>query len=136
MSKLGLGVMIGQLGGNSETVDAYHNSIGKVIDKVCLKDDELVFTFADGSRLTAMDDGQSCCERRYMTTDDDLSYYSGAILQKIEVKEGPDVDEEYDVHEIEFLEIETSKGSFQMANHNEHNGYYGGFHVVLRHKPS
>jgi hypothetical protein len=31
------------------------------------------------------------------------------------------------VHEVAFLEVTTDRGVFQMKNHNEHNGYYGGF---------
>jgi hypothetical protein len=30
-----------------------------------------------------------------------------------------------------FLEIHTDRGSFTMANHNVHNGYYGGFAVEV-----
>ena len=37
-----------------------------------------------------------------------------------------------DVHEIQFLDVKTDKGIFQMANNNEHNGYYGGFLIEAR----
>lgn len=33
------------------------------------------------------------------------------------------------MHEVQFLHVKTSKGSFAVSNHNEHNGYYGGFNV-------
>ena len=42
-----------------------------------------------------------------------------------------DVEEEYETHEVQFLEIKTSKGIFTMSTHNEHNGYYGGFAIVV-----
>ena len=44
-----------------------------------------------------------------------------------EIKEAPSIPTEYDEHEVQFLEVLTSKGGFTMASHNEHNGYYGGF---------
>ena len=37
-----------------------------------------------------------------------------------------------DCHEVQFLEVKTSKGSFTMSSHNEHNGYYGGFSIEVR----
>lgn len=129
----GLGVMIGWLGGDEETVKAVTGAIGKTIESVELKYDNLLLHFTDGETLRLFDDGQSCCERRYMTTDDNLSYYKNCTFDKIEIKEAPSVEEPYgEVHEVQFLEITTSLGAFQMASHNEHNGYYGGFWIVAR----
>ena len=77
------------------------------------------------------DEGQSCCENRYMSTDDDLSDFIGGTLLDAEIKAAPDETDEWgQVHEVQFLEVRTSKGSFTMASHNEHNGYYGGFYLV------
>lgn len=133
MSNLGLGVMIKMLGGNSETVEAFQASIGKVISAVELtQQDELHLKFEDGTGLKLWDDGQSCCESRYMRTDDNLGEYIGATLVGGEVKDAPDIDTEYDTHEVQFLEIQTSKGPLTMASHNEHNGYYGGFYIQAR----
>jgi hypothetical protein len=36
------------------------------------------------------------------------------------------------VHETQFLIVDTTKGSFTIVNHNEHNGYYGGFGLVAQ----
>jgi hypothetical protein len=36
-----------------------------------------------------------------------------------------------DVHEIAFYEFMTSTGSFTLASHNEHNGYYGGTSIDI-----
>lgn len=103
---------------------------GKTIASVSLgSDDALHFVFADGVKLKMWDDGQSCCERRYMTTVDDLSFFVGAKLLGVEIKEAPPVDDGYEEHEVQFLEVQTSIGVFTMASHNEHNGYYGGFCV-------
>jgi hypothetical protein len=128
---LGLGVMIQQLFG-SNGAEHVQAAIGKKIESVELYDDErLCFKFADGSTLSLFDDGQSCCESRYMRTDDDLSYYVGAEFQNVEIKDGPDQeDDEYgEAHECQFLVITTDKGQFTMSNHVEHNGYYGGFAI-------
>lgn len=86
--------------------------------------------FTDGSKLVLRDRGASCCERRYMTLDgDSLDYYKGASFLGAEVG-GASSEGEDTVHEIQFLNIRTSKGVFTVSNHNEHNGYYGGFSVV------
>jgi hypothetical protein len=131
MSQLGFSVMINMLAGNRESVAAVQAALGKTITSVALVDDALKFDFEDGSRLTLKDDGQSCCERRYMQTDDDLPYYVGARFLGAEVRDGGTTESEYgDTHEIEFLVITTDRGTFSMANHNQHNGYYGGFSIT------
>ena len=124
--------MINMLGGNEETVKVVNESIGKRISKVWLdeENDQLRFKFEDETTMSLCDGGQSCCEYRYMRTDDDLSEFCGAILTDLEIKEAPDQEDEWgEVHEVQFLDVKTDKGTFQMANHNEHNGYYGGFWV-------
>lgn len=113
------------LDGNQATASA----IGKQIASVELADDALRFSFTDGSKLTLRDAGQSCCEKRYMRTDDDLPYFVGATLLGAETRDAPSEDAEYDSHEVEFLVVTTSRGVFTMSSHNEHNGYYGGFYV-------
>lgn len=135
MSQLGLGVMINMLGGNEETMKALEHSINKKIKNVWLDEDEneLKIQFEDNSVLILWDGGQSCCEHRYMRTDDDLVYYIGAVFTGVAIKDGGSTDNEWgDPHEIQFLEITTDKGVFQMANHNEHNGYYGGFWIQAK----
>lgn len=129
---LGIGVMLNMLGGNSSTVNAFNSSLNKKIDKVFLDEQHnvLVFEFGDGARLKIYDDGQSCCETRYMRTDDTLIEFYGAILLGAEIKDAPNITDQYGDHEVQFLEIKTDKGAFTMASHNEHNGYYGGFAIV------
>jgi hypothetical protein len=131
MSNLGMGVMIGMLSGNEKSVEAWNNSVGKEITALALRDDALHFEFADGFKMRLADEGQSCCESRYMRTDDDLSYHIGATLVKIEVRDAPSIPHEYGDHEVAFCDVTTSRGVFQMATHNEHNGYYGGFWIQL-----
>ena len=128
---LGFGVMINALGGNRETVEAVQAAMGKTITALSLTDDQLRFEFEDGSRLRLQDSGQSCCEHRYMQTDDDLPYYIGAKFVSAEVRDGGSTESEYgDTHEIQFLVVTTDRGTFSMASHNEHNGYYGGFWIA------
>lgn len=131
MSQLGMGVMINMLGGNKETVDNFLRVKGKEISSLEIKDNELLVGFSDGDKIKIFDNGQSCCENRYMSTDDDLNYYIGSKLLDGELADGGEKGDEYDVHEQQFLKITTSKGVFTIVNHNEHNGYYGGFSVVV-----
>ena len=132
---LGLGVLIQMMGGNENSALAVSASLNKVIKTVVLDEgeDELKITFEDGTGIALYDGGQSCCEHRYMATDDDLEYYSGATFLEASITDGPDQEDEYgEPHEIQFLDIKTSKGTFQMSNHNEHNGYYGGFYIMAK----
>jgi len=115
--------------GDRETAEVSQKAAGKKITKLELASDKLIFTFADGSMIKLWDDGQSCCEKRYMHTDDDLPYYIGSRLLDIEIRDAPDVPDEYDYHEVQFLLVTTSKGVFTMVTHNEHNGWYGGFSI-------
>ena len=132
MSKLGTGVMIHMLGGNEDSVKAWRSVVGQRITALELSDNELRMTVADGTKIALRDDGQSCCETRYMRTDADLPYYVGAVLLDAEVANAPAVRDEYGAHEVAFLNVKTDRGVFTMSNHNEHNGYYGGFSVIAR----
>lgn len=109
-------------------------SIGKKIAVLELKEKELYIEFEDKTSLSVYDDGQSCCEYRYMTSDDDLQYFIGTEFMGYELKPVTEkVSESYgDVHEMQFLQIDTSLGSFTIENHNEHNGYYGGFIITVK----
>jgi hypothetical protein len=130
---LGLGVLINYLGGNEESIKDFKRGVGKKITALSLSDDRLHFVFEDGYKMDMFDDGQSCCENRYMTTDDDLASFVGSILVGAELREAPTIEDEYgDPHEIQFLLINTSLGTFTCETHNEHNGYYGGFWVIAR----
>ena len=132
MENLGMGVMLGILGGNEETVNSIKSSLNKTIENVKLDGDDLTFLFTDNTKLTIWDGGQSCCESRYMTTDDNLSDFNGAVLLDLELKSADDIDNGWEVHEIQFLDVKTSNGVFTMVNHNEHIGYYGGFYVKAK----
>ena len=118
---------------NRETSEAEQRAaFDKEIAKVDLSDDTLTLSFADGSKLEFKDDGQSCCEHRYFTADgDNLSEFVGAKYRGAVVKEAPSIETEWDAHDVNFLEILTSCGSITISAHNEHNGCYGGFSIVV-----
>lgn len=93
----------------------------------------LVFTFDNGFALVLSDDGQSCCEHRYLTSDDDLESLVGSQLVSISLREVTGVDDgDYGSHEQAFVVIQTTKASMTLVTHNEHNGYYGGFCLHAR----
>ena len=81
MSQLGIGVMMGLLSDDSHSVEAFQKNVGKVITALTIAEDRLLFTFEDGIKMKLFDNGQSCCERRYMHTDDDIQDFVGAVLQ-------------------------------------------------------
>lgn len=132
MMSLGLGAMIhGLSGGSQHDPNEY---IGRTITAVEMADEKLRLTFSDGVKIDIFDDGQSCCETRYMRTDDDTALLVGHKLMHIVAKEAPDMDAEddYGDHEIVFVEIGTDNGCVTLVNHNEHNGYYGGFGLTIQ----
>lgn len=133
MGQPGIGVLIGALGGNDATAKTFTAAVGKTIKSIELRgDDALYIDFEEGGAIRIRDDGQSCCETRYMRTDDDLASFVGAKLLDGELKEAPSRRDEYgDEHEVQFLELKTTRGSITMTSHNEHNGYYGGFWIVV-----
>lgn len=124
---------------NEEIVAKY---VGKTITKMNVvasyqELDKLVIGFNDDTHIGLSDEQSGCCNRTYMTADgDDLSYYIGSKLLGVEVLDGPESIEESaeanDCHEIQFLNIQTSTGVAAFSNHNEHNGYYGGFDLKIR----
>ena len=148
MTHLGMGVMINSLSisRNRETAEALKAAVGKTIQDISIGEekaewstpDTLRFTFTDGSGLKIWDDGQSCCEHRYMYTDDELTDFYGAEFRDAEVRDGPSESPDGwgEVKESQFLIITTSVGQFTVVNYNEHNGYYGGFLIQASTAPA
>lgn len=99
-------------------------------------DNEIVLSFPMGMKLRLRDEGQNCCEMRYMTCDDNLTHFIGATFLGYEVREVDTPGEEDEggfvdyYHDEHVLLINTSLGAFTVVNHNEHNGYYGGFSIT------
>lgn len=137
---LGLGVMLAVLGGSKETAGGVAYAIGRRLVSVEMAKtaddpDFLALRFEDGSRVELWDAGQSCCEARYMSTDDDLASFAGATVVSIEERGAPSIkadDNRDDHHDVAFLVVTTDRGAITVATHNEHNGYYGGFALAAR----
>ena len=97
---------------------------------------------ARGDITVGIRDGQDCCETfGHIASQDDLSEYEGADLKSVKITDTalvgreflPDDIKEYglDCGDIMFVTFETSRGSFQLAVYNSHNGYYGHEAFVL-----
>jgi hypothetical protein len=108
----------------------YDKYKGKKIKKAAFSDDSLYLTFTDDVKIRIYDNGQSCCENRYMLCQDDLSVLEGTILRSIETTSEEEAESE-ECHDVEFLEIRTNTNVISFSTHNEHNGYYGGFSVQI-----
>jgi hypothetical protein len=130
MNQHGIGSMLHYLGGGSEHDPKEY--YGQKIMSAVISDDRLCLGLSpSGKTIEIWDNGQSCCEHRYMTTDDDVNSLVGHELVRIESKQAPDVQDEYGEHEQVFVEVGTDKGFITIVNHNEHNGYYGGFGLTI-----
>lgn len=128
----GIGSKLFKICGGSKHSSAEY--VGKVITGIETMPDQIKIDFQDGTKIRIYDAAQSCCERRYMTFDDGPADLLTKRWKHAMIKGTKDAsdDDEYNVHEIEFLEIMTEDGShITIANHNEHNGYYGGFGLCI-----
>jgi len=123
------GYLLGTSWRDGKTSDEYR---GRKVINATMDDEAIHIKFDDGTKIKLFDDGQSCCESRYMTTDDDVKSLVGGRWVHAKVKEGPFEEGEYgDCHETAFLEIQTDTGFITVTNHNQHNGYYGGFGLII-----
>ena len=95
--------------------------------------DKSVFLRFDEGMLELVDAGQSCCEKRYFKTEDDLSDLIGERLVRIELVgaagSSTGVDED-DVLDWTFLKITTDRQQVSITAYNSHNGYYAGFDIT------
>lgn len=111
-------------------------AVGRTISSVKMggHDDRghLRIRFRGGSYLDIWDDDQMCCEHRYMTCDAHLPAFKNCMLLGVRLGLVEDADSDFGYHDIQFLIVDTTLGSFTAETHNEHNGYYGGFNVVAK----
>lgn len=121
---------------NSYCSSSSNDVLTKVLNKTIIgmthdiQGRKFVLRFEDASEIALRDNGQSCCESRYMTCDDDLSEYLGAKLLDVAEAAGKSAEDRGDYHETMFLKIKTDRGTITVETHNEHNGYYGGFDLI------
>jgi len=124
--------MIHMLGGGSKEDPAKYYGRTIVAASLDKESERVRLEFSDGTKIAIWDDGQSCCESRYITCDDDFSKILDANLVAIETKSADDIEDEYGgSHEQVFIDLVTSKGTVTFTTHNEHNGYYGGFSLTI-----
>lgn len=118
---------------DEEIIKAAQGKTIASVTMVATSDESLLIGFDDGTSITISDKGQSCCESRYMTCDDDLNKLIGDKFLGVETRSGDcSEDNGYDVHETEFVEVKTSGPGVTLVTHNEHNGYYGGFSIRVQ----
>jgi hypothetical protein len=129
MTHLGLGAMLHALaGGSEESPDKYY---GLTIADAKVSDSELSITFDNGVSIKIWDDGQSCCEERFITCDDNASQLVGGKLVEISSSESKYQEDDYETHETCFVTVKTDQDLITMTTHNIHNGYYGGFGLTI-----
>lgn len=84
--------------------------------------------------LIGISNRQSCCENwGYFSTNDDIKEFVGADLLDIKLTDtslNTKIIEEkfeygFDDGGIQFVDLNTSKGTLQFVVYNAHNGYYG-----------
>lgn len=95
------------------------------------ENNEFFIQFTDGVSISIWDDGQSCCEERFMSSDDDASSIVGGTLTDISVKYAAPQYGEYTQEDVAFVQITTTIGVVVISNHNHHNGHYGGFSLTI-----
>ena len=106
----------------------------RIVSATLIRDEELAISVEIGDGVGTIrirDDGQNCCELRWITCDDDVGSFAGARLLSVEWRPGPKSIEGYDVYETAFVRVVTSRGDIVLCTHNQHNGYYGGFTPVV-----
>lgn len=105
---------------------------GLKITSVEFTEKSLNIGFENGKTIKLWDYGQTCCENRYMTTDDDVKSLIGHRLTRIDPNNVKVKKSEWgDEHEATFIEIGTNQNFITIVTHNEHNGYYGGFCLAI-----
>jgi len=105
----------------------------------CSYDGYLIETDVD-NYMVLIDNGQSCCENwGYIASEDDFSGFIGAELVDVKLTDTSlntskiDTANMYlDCGGVQFVDFYTSKGVFQLAVYNGHNGYYGHGIMVVK----
>lgn len=117
-----------------KSADFINEVSGKTITSLKVEHDILYIGLGDNT-LEVWDDGQDCCEVRYLHTDDKLSDFVGHRFIGIDIVDydGAELIANHDaVHDMQFCLIRTSLGTFTLETHNEHSGYYGGFSMKCK----
>lgn len=108
-----------------------------IVDALLSEDQEGLVITLDNDQEIRITGQQSCCEQRYMHTEDNLSSLRGQKFMGIRIKKaahplslelGPlqraNTDEENSSLMVQFLEIATDGAGLAFAHYNQNNGYY------------
>ena len=98
------------------------------IRSITLSDKELVIT-TDRGRI-AFTDKKHDTQGNYIRTDDALHDFVGAYFLSAILKGWDSLPSDF-THDVQFLEVVTTNGSLSICSHNEHDGWYCGFDVVV-----
>ena len=116
-----------------DAVDEFDKSLYGKGDGYLIKTDKQTIKILIGN-------GQNCCEDwGSFSTEDDFDDFIGADLLDIKLTDTCLKTEllkranrfDLDPRDIQFVDLETSKGTLQFAVYNSHNGYYG-HSIVIR----
>lgn len=87
--------------------------------------------------VVLVSNGQSCCESYgYVQSEDDVQSFVGAELTDVKVvdtginEKMVEAGQHLDEGDIMFVNLETNRGTLQLAVYNAHNGYYGHAGIV------
>lgn len=99
--------------------------------------DDLIRLIGEDSTLEILDNKESCCEDRYLVFDGhpgDLE--QGGKLTTVQYAPTDELPDVNGSHEVAFIHILLSGYRWlTFRTHNVHNGYYGGFHLIIRKVP-
>ena len=127
----------------------YQDALNREIYNVEFKKDILIIKFSDDTGIILKDNELSCCEKRYLSCDDELSSFCyktekifqvkypifyGIEINDVNTYADPSYNEkENDNHSVQFMKINTSEGTFTVCAHSkDHNGYYDKFDIQIR----
>lgn len=97
----------------------YALAVGKQITSAYKSDNQICINFIDNSKLLIFDDGQSCCEHRYLTCDDYLEGMIGEFFSSISTTCCDNLDSSEDMyHEVRFVTIYTNRDHYTACTHN------------------
>jgi len=107
---------------------------GKVINRIDVLKDVLVFEFADSSTMIVKDIcNHFSGEIRFLTIDVDLSDFSKAkFITVTDINECHYIEEsETEFHQVSSIQVETSFGNFIVTFHNINDGCNNGFNILI-----
>lgn len=113
-------------------LECVENYKGLTVQNARMGEDCLIINFTNGSSIQISDEGQTCCEYRYMSTDDNPKDLIGGQFISAEIDRYNNFEDDWGENEQAFLRVASTKGAITVVTHNRHNGYYGGFCINIK----